>query len=347
MKIRSRALLGVAAMLLAAATSTACASDTDAGQQGTMRVGLSSKSPTMLALYAAVQNGYFAEEGVTVPEPTILPSGAKLAAAIVGGSVDVGIGVMPDVVNLAETGKPVKLVGAVYPSYYVDIVVGNGITTPPGADLATKIKMLQGKKIGITGPGSGTEALVTFLFAQVGLDAAKDAELVSLGSDPSAAINALRSGQVDALSHILSVGQQAEKEGIGHIAISPGRGDVPALTGALHGVAFTLQPTIDNQRADLVKFLRALQRGMDFVRQDPKGAREILAQQFSGTPPAVLDGVSSIVSANTATSLTVDPHGYDVEARMLSETRLTGTPPALASILAGDVIQEVAGTPRS
>ena len=344
MKIRSRALLGIAAMLLVVATSTACASD--AGQQGTLRVGLSSKSPTMLALYAAVQNGYFAEEGVTVAEPTILPSGAKLAAAIVGGSIDVGIGVTPDVVNLAETGKPVKLLGGVYPSYYVDIVVGNGITTPPDADLDTKIKALQGKKIGITGPGSGTEALVTFLFVQAGLDAATDAELVSLGSDPSAAINALRSGQVDALSHILSVGQQAEEEGIGRIAVSPGRGDVAALTGALHGVAFTLQPTIDNQRADLVKFLRALQRGMDFVHQDPTGAREILAQQFSGMSPAVLDSVLSIVSANTATSLTVDPHGYDAEARMLSETGLTGTPPPLESILAGDLAQEAAGASR-
>lgn len=321
-------------LALAAILLLSCGSP-GSGERGTIRVGLSSKSPTMLALFVALRNGYFAGEGVTVAEPTILPSGAKLAAAVVGGSIDVGIGVTPDVFNLHATGKPVKIIGSVYPSYYVDIVAGPGIQTPADADLDTRTKALQGRKIGITGPGSGTEALVKYLFGKVGLDPATDAELVSLGSDPSSALNALRSGQVDALSHVLSIGQQAETDGVGRLYISPGRGDIPALDGAVHGVAYTLQPVIDNQRADVTAFLRALRRGMDHVRTEPDSAKRILADYLSGMSPAVIDSLLPIVSAHTPDSLAVDEEGYRAEAKMLSETGLVqGTAPPLDAVVA-------------
>lgn len=315
---RSRPLTLLVAAILIGLTA-ACGSTGGSGEAKTIRVGLSSKSPTMLPLYVALDKGYFSAAGVKVAEPVVLPSGAKLAAAVVGGSIDVGIGVTPDVFNLAGTGKPVKIIGETYPSYYVDIVKGKGIKAPDNADLKTKIKALAGKKIGITGPGSGTEALLTYLFRQAGLDPAKDAEVVSLGSDPSAAITALKSGQVDAVSHILSVGQQAEAEGIGQIYISPGHGDVPALKGTLHGVAYALQPTIDAKRPDTKAFLKAMQRGLDFIHEHPEDAVRILQKRFSGMSPKVLSTVGATVVANVPKTLAIDPHGYEVEADMLKQ----------------------------
>jgi len=333
------ALLATLVLILAAG----CAGNSASAD--TVRVGLSSKSPTMLALFAALKNGYFAEEGLHVPEPTILPSGARLAAAVVGGSIDVGIGVTPDVFNLHQSGEPVKIIGAVYNSYYVDVVAGNGITAANSADLSTKIRSLIGKKIGITGPGSGTEALVTYLFRTVGADAKTDAELVSLGSDPSAAINALRSGQVDAVSHILSIGQQAELDGVGRIFISPGRGDIPALQGVVHGVAFALQPTIDGHRGELVKFLRGLHRGMQYIHADPADARQVLADLLTGMSPAVIDALMPPITANAATSLNVDPRGYQAESDMLTKSGLApGGAPPLNDIVSADLIATAGGT---
>jgi len=89
--------------------------------------------------------------------------------------------------------------------YYVDIIVGKGFAGG-GSSIEGKTKALAGKNIGITGPGSGTEALVNYLFGLVNLDSKSDATLVNLGSVSSAALGALKSGRVDALAFFQPIG---------------------------------------------------------------------------------------------------------------------------------------------
>lgn len=92
-----------------------------------------------------------------------------------------------------------------------------------------------GLTTGITGPGSGTSALVTYMFKPAGMNAAPDATEVSLGSNPITVPGALKSGQAQALAFFQPTGQETEAEGIGSIYISPSRGDIPALNGDVHG----------------------------------------------------------------------------------------------------------------
>jgi len=300
----------------------------------TVRVGVASKSAGFLPLYIGIEKGYFAEAGVSVTEPTVLSSGARLAAAMVGDSVDIGIGVAPDVFNLHAAGQPVVLLGSIYASYSVDIVAGPSINTPATADLDSKIAALSGKKIGITGPGSGTEALLSYLFKRVGRDAKTQAELVSLGADPAAAITALRSGQVDALSHVLSVGQQAEALGAGRLYISPGRGDVPELVGAVHGTAFSLKPVVDRKRPAVAAFLAGYQRSMRLLKSNPGEARAIAAKYLAGLSDEVIDKLLPVLAENTPAALAVDPKGFQAEADVVYSTGLvSGSRPALADLV--------------
>ena len=107
-------------------------------------------------------------------------------------------------------------------SYYVDVVVGSGFDGPDAdAPLGDRIDALRGKTIGVTGPGSGTEALINYLVAQEDMDPASDVTLVNLGANGSAAIGALTTERVDALAFFQPIGQQAEATGVGSIYISP------------------------------------------------------------------------------------------------------------------------------
>ena len=139
-----------------------------------------------------------------------LGTGAKVAAALKSGSIDLGAGVLTDCFNLARVDDKTRLVADLVDRYYVDVVVGTSFDGPPvSAPLDQRIRALRGKKIGITGPGSGTEALVTYLFHRVGMNPQTDAELVNLGSTSTAALGALKSHRVDALSFFQPIAQQA------------------------------------------------------------------------------------------------------------------------------------------
>ena len=73
-----------------------------------------------------------------------------------------------DVFALLKAGRPVKLVGSLCDAYYIDIVASNEFLAATkltrASSLADKINSLKGKRVGITGPGSGTQALVDYLF---------------------------------------------------------------------------------------------------------------------------------------------------------------------------------------
>ncbi|MBO0875816.1 MAG: ABC transporter substrate-binding protein, partial [Pseudonocardia sp.] len=207
-----------------------CATRHSTTPPGVLNVGQISDSVAFLPLFIAENRGYFAAEGVHLGERPRLGTGAKVAAALKSGSIDLGGGVITDAFNLAKIDDGTKIVTALVTEYYVDIVVPPSFGEP--TVLADKVGALEGKRIGITGPGSGTEALVNYLFASIGRNAATDSTLVNLGSAATSAIGALKAGRVDALAFFQPIAQQAAAAGAGKTFISPARGDVPTLRGA-------------------------------------------------------------------------------------------------------------------
>src|SRR5262245_8087621 len=235
-----------------AVLAVGCAQRESTTPAGVLNVGQISNSVAFFPLFIAEKNGYFTDEGVTLGDRPRLGTGAKVAAALKSGSIDVGAGVITDAFNLAKIDDGARIVSSLVTEYYVDIVV------PPDfhgadadADLKTKAKALVGKNIGITGPASGTEALVKYLFGSIGRNAATDATLVNLGSAATAAIGALKAKRVDVLAFFQPIAQQAESAGVGRTYISPARGDVPSLRGALHGVTFSTKKLLDRKDKEI------------------------------------------------------------------------------------------------
>ncbi|MBR3993051.1 MAG: ABC transporter substrate-binding protein [Anaerotignum sp.] len=214
-------------------------------------------------LYVAQEKGYFAEEGLNlvVNFPANTNDGISLPAA---GKADLGMYYLQDAILTAvEEDVPIVSVGAVSQKS-LDVVISlkeNGIET--AADLA-------GKKIGYAGTAL-SEAKVECMLEQAGLTA-EDCELIDVGFD---LLTATTTGQVDAtignmVNHEVP---QLEEQGIAINYFSPTDFGVPEYYEL---VFLAGRDAVENNPEKLQKFLRAAQKGFDFMQENPEEALQIL-----------------------------------------------------------------------
>ncbi|MCH6159442.1 ABC transporter substrate-binding protein [Streptomyces marispadix] len=314
-----------------------CAQHGSSTSAGTLNVGQISNSVAFFPLFVAEEKGYFKDEGLKLGERPRLGTGAKVAAALKSGSIDLGGGVLTDAFNLAKSSEPggTKVLSSLVTEYYVDIVVGKSLKAPSeAASVESRVKALVGKKIGITGPGSGTEALVNYLFDRIGKKAKTDATLVNLGSAATSAIGALKSGRVDALSFFQPIGQQAEADGSGRILISPARGDVADMMGALHGVVFSTQKLLKKKQKETDAFQNAIKRAQQDVQGDPDKVRELLEKYLKDTSPKALNALVPMLRREMPQSPTVEKRPYETARRFHQESKLVDKAPSFADMKA-------------
>jgi NitT/TauT family transport system substrate-binding protein len=326
--------LAATPVLLSPPLLAGCATRESTTPPGVLNVGQISDSVAFFPLFIAEQQRYFADEGIQLGERPRLGTGAKVAAALKSGSIDLGAGVITDAFNLAKIEKGTRLVTSLVTEYYVDIVVPPNFPGPEAsAPVAEKVRSLVGKRIGITGPGSGTEALVTYLFGTIGRDAAKDATLVNLGSAATAAIGAMKANRVDALSFFQPIGQQAEAAKAGKIFISPARGDVPELRGALHGLVFSTEKLLDRKKNEIAGFQRAIGRVLGDIHRDPVLSRQLLGKFLKGTDPKALDAIIPILQREVPLTPDIQQGSYDTSRKFHLDSGLIKKAPDYRSVL--------------
>ena len=324
------------------AADTSADTSASAGEELTLNVGQISNSVAFFPIFVAENEGFFTDEGLTLGEDRPrLGTGAKLAAALQSGSIDVGGGVMTDAFNLYKVNDEARIIGSLVDSYYVDIIVGDEFD---GADvdapLAERIQSLKGKTIGMTGPGSGTEAFINYLLMQENIDPSTEVTLVNLGADSSAAIGALKTHKVDALSFFQPIGQQAETTDVGSIYISPTRGDVPTLDGAMHGIVFTTQSVIDEKGPAVAAFLRGIARAEEVIQGDSADVAALFELYQSGMEPATVEALVPILQSEMPGDPQPSEDGYQKSADFHLQTGLVEDPPTFAEIVPADWIAE-------
>jgi len=147
-----------------------------------------------LPLTIAEQLGYFKAEGLDV-NIVDFSGGSRALQAVVGGSADVVSGAFEHTVNMQFKGQHLR--AFVLQGAAPQIVLGvNPKTMPAFKGLAD----LKGKKIGVTAPGSSTNAMLNFALAKAGLKPG-DVSIIGVGAG-NGAVAAMRSGQIDAISNL-------------------------------------------------------------------------------------------------------------------------------------------------
>lgn len=322
-----------------------CAGNSMAGtaDADVLSIGQANNSIAYFPLFVAEQEGFFKSQGLIIGDRPRLGNGAKVQEALEASSIDIAAGVVTDAFTASRIDAYVKMIGSLVNSYYVDVTVGNKLIQETHLNkrspLEARVKALVGKKIGITAPGSGTEALMIYLFKMFGLDAQKDATLVSVGGSDLAGIAALASGKVDAVSLGAPVGQEVEAKGIGNIFISPTRGDVPEMQGQLHGVVFTRQQTIESKPKAVQAFIRGLAEAEAYIHTQPKPRVETLLKQYLNLDQKTTSAIWDAMQPAMAQSPDIDQHRYDVANQFHVKAGLIAIALPYKDLVAEDTIQ--------
>lgn len=159
-----------------------------------------------LPISIAESLGYFKEEGLDV-EIIDFQGGSKSLQAVVGGSADVVSGAFEHTLAMQARGQSLQAFVLQGRAPQCVFAVSKK-TMPDYKDL----KDLKGKKIGVTAPGSSSHAIAIFILSTAGLKPS-DVSFIGVGSS-SAAVAAMRSGQIDAFVNLDPVIATLEKDDI-------------------------------------------------------------------------------------------------------------------------------------
>lgn len=353
--VRQRRPLALAALMLICLVLSACGGGSATPSAGvtptkgltTLSVCQINKSINFFAFYVAQHKGFFTDQGLSIADPPLLQVGSKVVDGVEGGNCDIGNGVMTDVFNWVKVDQTARVIGAFMNGFVVDIVAGKALEqsahVTATSPLAAKVAALKGKKIGITGAGSGTQALLTYLFKQEGMNAAKDVTEVSLGSNNVAALAALKAGRVDALSFFSPIGQAAEAQGTGDIFISAVRGDIPGLVGDVHGVFYTKQSIMTSKPQAIAAYIRAVNQAEAFIQSNPAEAKTLL-NDYLGLGQSVTDAVYTAQAGGIAKTPMITSAAYTVAGQFHVGAGLIAQIPAYCSVISTNTIESALGT---
>jgi NitT/TauT family transport system substrate-binding protein len=169
-------------MLLALSAAPALA-------QNRIRTAAVGINDAQLPVYVAIDQGYFAQEGVEL-DLIKFAGGGPAIQAFVGGSVDICLCASDHVVRLSNRRIDARIL--------VGLDRYNTSTLVARADSPyTDIRSLRGQKVGSSSPGSYSDNTLRWEIARNGLNPNRDFRIVGTGSGASTRA-AIESGQVAA-----------------------------------------------------------------------------------------------------------------------------------------------------
>lgn len=202
-----------------------------------------------LPVEIAVRNRYFATEGLDILKIQIDPEIAVKALA--GGEIDVSLA-WEACVRAALSGAPIKIVAAMAARPLHLFISRPEIRS--GRDL-------RGRTVGVDAFSSETDYLSRIAVRYLGFEPERDINFVETGNS-ALRMDALRSGSIHATTLDVAAAVSAEEEGFKRLVHL---GEVTELPAS--GIAVSAKK-LGAQREQVKRFLRALLRGVRFIKQN-------------------------------------------------------------------------------
>jgi ABC-type nitrate/sulfonate/bicarbonate transport system substrate-binding protein len=224
----------------------------------TVHIAVPTLSMVVIAFTAAKEKGYYREEGLDVD--LVVMRDTLGISALIGGNVDFA--------SMSGAGLTAILGGVplrfAFSSFYRPMF---WIYAKPEIQ---DIKALKGKRIGVTGLGSGPDNLLRETLKRNGLEGGRDAVILALGL-PSTVATALRTGTVDAGTISPPFNFAVRDAGFREL-VSFLKEDFVELQGSIlvHERIFQSDPGL------VEKFVRGTLKGLRYARENKSGTIPIL-----------------------------------------------------------------------
>jgi NitT/TauT family transport system substrate-binding protein len=218
--------------------------------------------------YIAIENGYFAEEGLKWERYNIEPGTAM--ALLTTGQIDVTNNLLATLIQPIANGLDVKIPLAFHTGC-VKVLVR------PDSPIRRPID-LKGKKIGVPSLNSSTKVIPSRVLASLGLKVDGPNADVEWIIYPSAELPlALERGLVDAIGSGDPTATIIENQGKGRVIINNATDD--NLKNEFCCVTPVRSETVARHPETVAKFIRAIQRASKWVQENPDEAARIITEK--------------------------------------------------------------------
>jgi NitT/TauT family transport system substrate-binding protein len=264
-----------------------------------------------LPIVIAQDFGFFAAEGLEV-KTVFIRGGPTAMAALVGGGVDYTFVAGVAAVRAIAQNAPMLIISGMQPYMDYTLIGGKGITS---------VNDLKGKIVGVTGPGGVEFASVEGL-AKKGLVRDRDYKILyGVGNSPARA-QALESGKIQASPFSFLERLELEKKGFTSLFDI---GDV--MPGFPFVVIVSSKQKIETDPEGIVSLLRAINRGLDFIKKNrEKVADGVIKKNTFGDPATVRTVINQFAELYSISIGKEDIEALIAATRIEAEAKKLGGP---------------------
>jgi NitT/TauT family transport system substrate-binding protein len=172
-----------------------------------LRIIYSASSIDQTPEWAALDGGYFRQNGLDV-DLQYVAGGDKVIGALLAGETQISVQGGNEAMSAASNGADIVLLANLLPVYAFKVEARQGIQT---------IDDLKGKKLGVSSIGGTADVALRTFLRKHNIDPDKDVNIIATG-DPTTTLGALTNGAVDASLSVPPNSLIAEASGTHQIA---------------------------------------------------------------------------------------------------------------------------------
>lgn len=282
MKCKLKIILSlVISSVLVLCLFTGCSKTPDTKTFTKVRLNEVVRSVFYAPMYAAINEGFFEEEGIEIELST--GQGAdKTMQQVLSGSCDIGFCGPEQIIYIYNQKR------ADYPILFAQLTATDGsFLVSRENEPSFNWESLKGKTIIGGRPGGVPEMTLEYVLRNHGLDPQKDVELIT-NLAFTATAGAFKAGTGDYVALFEPTASLLEKDNAGHIVASIGKtaGTIP------YTCYFSTKSYMENHKEILEKFTRAIYKGQMWVdKHSDAEVAESIKSFFPGSDSNILEKV--------------------------------------------------------
>lgn len=259
-------------------------------------------------------------------EARTIPAAPLGLQTLLAGDIDVAFGPPEVMVQAANKGADIKIIGNGARGSIFFVAAGNHLETPNAAKgYPAVMQDFKGKKIGVTARGTGAEFQFVDLLKGAGMSAA-DVTLVAVGA-PNTALPALANKQVDAVMAFEPMGGFCEVLKACRVVVDPRKGEGPAelLAVAGAGSVLAIRGDLLQKRPQAAAGFAAAMKDAEAFIQNPANwdaSLKVALETFKIDIPKGTEVVTAVLKTSLpAYRFSLDPKAVQAAADYLLATK--------------------------